>query len=968
VIFLSSVPEWVFKREASPIKTSVGEVLEKVQFGGAVLENIEYGFRDDTVNYNGTKHFVLKMPFLYFRDTLGYWQVVFFKPLPAGAQSLYIFVAVLAAFGLTYSINIYILRRRELYEKRVAEKQVLESKEWAELIYRVVPSAIFTVNLNKKITSWNDRAAELTGFAENEVMGEPCSILAIELCHSKCSLESCDLRVPSIGSATTLRRKDGSQIHISLNSAVIVDHVGQVAGGIGCFEDITEKLEFEAELIKAREQALLASHSKSEFLASMSHEIRTPMNAIMGMSELALREISEPRVRDNILAIKQAGGNLLAIINDILDFSRIESGKLEIVPAEYDLASLFGDACNIMRAKMDSSISFFAHIDSGLPSRLVGDETRVRQVLLNLLNNAAKYTKAGHVSFALTGRRDGGSLELEATVSDTGIGIKPEDMERLFGKFTRLDSAKNRSVEGTGLGLAITSNLCAMMGGEIGVESEYGTGSTFTARLPQGVARDAPLARLDSPGDCRALVYEARPAHLASIEAALRSLGVPYASVSAPQEFRDGLSGGGFRFALAPRRLFESAGPDVLTLSPATEVFVLLEFGEPPPPGAAGTMPLPVSSISIANAFGHRPALGGKPEAKFEHFTAPGARVLVVDDIPTNLAVMEGLLAPYQLRADTCTSGEESVRLAQAASYDIIFMDQMMPGMDGVEAMERIRGLGGGNASAPIIALTANAVYGVREALLERGFSDYISKPVDLKRLHAALAAWLPKGKQSSSAAPAPPPEGAPFDVEGGDTSAGGRNVGGKADNYLKALKAYSRDASDRLSSLPAALASGDLRAFGIGAHALKSASANIGAKALSEMAGALEAACARGDAAFVEARAGEFLDSLRRASSAISSALGSGAAPGAAIDHAALRGRLLALREAMLAYDVSAADALVQELGETQASGLVEEISQSILVSDFDDAAKKIDDYLAQNTKGIDKPQLPETTFPNAN
>jgi signal transduction histidine kinase/HPt (histidine-containing phosphotransfer) domain-containing protein/ActR/RegA family two-component response regulator len=698
-----------------------------------------------------------------------------------------------------------------------------------------------------------------------------------------------------------------------------------------------------------------ASRAKSEFLANVSHEIRTPMNAIIGMSELALREPLEPRVRDNVLAIKQAGSNLLGIINDILDFSRIESGKLEIVPAEYELASLFCDACNIMRAKMGDGLSFFAHIDGSLPCRLRGDETRVRQVALNVLNNAAKYTKEGHVSFEVTGRSSGGGFELVMSVSDTGIGIRREDMGRLFGKFTRLDGEKNRAVEGTGLGLAITSNLCEMMGGEICVDSEYGKGSTFTVRLPQGVADDAPLARLDAPGDCATLVFELRPRYLESIESTLRGLGAPFSAAPTLSAFKEGLAGGGYRFAILPKHLYDEA-PGVLAAASVggAEVFVLLEFSETVPAKGVGTLSMPVSCISVANAFNHAGA-GPDGPGGFEYFTAPGARALVVDDIPTNLRVLEGLLAPYGMLVDTCASGEEAIELARGGGYDVVFMDQMMPGMDGIEAAGHIRAMGGQAGSVPIIALTANAVRGAKEMLLSSGFSDFVSKPIDLSRLHAVLVAWLPKGKQVAAGAhapaPAEPPPAQPALEAGGvDAAAGLRSLGGSMDAYRGALRAYLEDAGEKLAQLPAALAAGDLRSYGIGVHGLKSASASIGARALSKAAAELEAAAGRGDAAFLSERSGAFMADLARACEAVSAFVGAEPPPPAqgGPEPRDLRSELTALRGALGSYDVGGADALLRGLAGTAAAGLADRVSRHVLVSDFDAAAAEVEDYMA--------------------
>jgi CheY-like chemotaxis protein len=384
--------------------------------------------------------------------------------------------------------------------------------------------------------------------------------------------------------------------------------------------------------------ALEASRTKSDFLAKMSHEIRTPMNAVIGFSDMLLQRELPGDIRKEVWNIKQAGSRLISIINDILDFSKIEAGKMDIADSEYMFASLIRDVENIIKFKnADGSIEFITDIDPTLPNKLRGDMIRVRQVLLNLLSNALKYTREGSVTFTVFGvKREEDRILLSFEVADTGVGIRQEDMENLFDSFNQIDASKNPGIEGTGLGLTISQNLCHLMGGEITVRSVYGEGSVFTALIPQGIVDGQPFRQQDE-----------------ETEAVLQG---------------------------TKKRIIE--------------------------------------------------------------FTAPKARVLAVDDSAVNLTVLKGLLRPYGMQIDFCLSGEKSVDLVRRRSYDLIFMDHMMPGMDGVEAVAAIRREEGGGA-VPIIALTANAISGMREMFLENGFNDYLSKPIDMAKLDKLVAIWI---------------------------------------------------------------------------------------------------------------------------------------------------------------------------------------------------------------------------------
>ena len=527
----------------------------------------------------------------------------------------------------------------------------------------------------------------------------------------------------------------GKPCHYSISFSPMMAE-DTVDGAIILFHDMTE-------LLSAMEEAKQASRAKSTFLANMSHEIRTPLNAVIGFSDILLSADLPKASLDKVHGIRQAGSNLLAIIGDILDISKIESGKMEITEAPYYLASLISDMANITRMRVRGKpIIFTIYVDSRLPGKLLGDELHIRQVLTNLLSNAAKYTSEGHISLRVEGLSDGRTADLRFTVSDTGTGIKEEDLERIFGAFAQTNKTAHRNVEGTGLGLTIARNLAHLMGGGLTVTSVFGQGSSFAFTVTQtatSLRRFAEIAQKQ-----RVLVYEPRAVCADALADTLASLDMPFVICPDAAGLLQAAQGGDFELVFASDCLPDEALSRLSRALPEASVILMADYGGEHERGGYRCVSRPVHALTVANALSDAPFPDGVAPTAGALPSLPEARVLLVDDIEINLLVGEGLLSAYGMQIDTCLSGREAVELIKKHDYDVIFLDHMMPGMDGVETTAAIRALPGEKyAALPIVALTANAMSGMREMMIEQGMNDYLAKPIELHKLDEIVRRWI---------------------------------------------------------------------------------------------------------------------------------------------------------------------------------------------------------------------------------
>ena len=532
--------------------------------------------------------------------------------------------------------------------------------------------------------------------------------------------------------------------------------------------DYIQRLQEEQQLKEDLRVAQRASEAKSNFLSNVSHEIRTPINAVLGMDEMILRESKDPRIRKYATDIKNSGRTLVSLINDLLDFSRIEAGKLEILPVEYEMSSTLNDLVNMITIKADEkNLDFKVDVDERIPHLLIGDEIRVKQCIINILNNAVKYTESGSVTMRVGfEKEDEKHILLCVSVADTGIGMKEDDMKRLFTPFERIEENRNRTIEGAGLGMSIVKNLLDMMGSELEVESVYGQGSTFAFSIRQEVVSWEPM------GD----------------------------------------------FAEMYQRSIESAKDYETT------------------------------------------------------FQAPEAEVLVVDDTKMNLTVIQGLLEPTRVRISTAMSGHEAIDLVKKHHYDLIFLDQRMPGLDGIETLAAMKELPlPGIQGTPVVALTANAISGARERFIRAGFDDYLTKPIDSKKLESTMSSLLPQekmirpgeegflamemimsgdvGSLDAAAAAGQEADLTPEDeflrkfaeIEEIDYKAAVSNC--LKEKILKeAVLDFTSAAKTGPDEIQRYLDAMDLRNYTVKVHALKSSARLIGAGAISEQAAVLEA------------------------------------------------------------------------------------------------------------------------------
>ena len=607
------------------------------------------------------------------------------------------------------------------------------------------------------------------------------------------------------------------------------------------------------QVLQANKEIERAAQMKSDFLANMSHEIRTPMNAVIGMAQMALREELSPNARTYINQIISSGKTLLTIINDVLDFSKIESGKMDIEEAEYEPMSVINDVSNmIMTRVMDKDVELILDIAPDLPRKLYGDSNRIKQIMINIANNAVKFTKKGQVvlkvGFECIEEEE---ILLLISVSDTGIGIKKEDMERLFESFQQVDSKRNRNIEGTGLGLAICKKLLELMNGKIWVESEYGKGSTFSVCIPQKVLDTRPSVIIRDNEMILATGLIKNVFVKQQMEKDMKKLRIHYQALDT-EEYLDKAAGAQFLFV--EKALYTEKVRHFIEIHPDLDAVMLIDFSDSVRSDYGNLIVIkkPLYVLNLAGIFNHEDISVNADisESAFD-FTAPEAQILIVDDNPVNLTVTEGLLKPLEMKIDTAAGGEEAVEMISKKKYDLIFMDHMMPELDGVETTHIIRRFHKAYDSVPIIALTANAVDGVKEMFLNEGMNDFVAKPIEMSRILAKLQKWLPQEKIYKVRNKMAQEETTKMKMEGLNTGWALQFLGSEK-LYWSVLKDYYHMIDKKADLIKTLEEKEEWKRYTIEVHALKSISKQIGAEELSKLAAEMEQAGNRGDAGVI--------------------------------------------------------------------------------------------------------------------
>lgn len=735
--------------------------------------------------------------------------------------------------------------------------------------------AIIGKDVAGTITSWNQGAERVYGYSEEEAVGQTIKLL---LPADSDAEEPEILHAMQTGQRleqfeTERRRKDQSVVPVSLTVSPIADANGRIIGSSTVERDITESKRQKEELRQAKEDAEEASRTRAEFLANVSHELRTPMNAIIGMTQLALGEQLTDDIRDYVQTANESAHSLLTLLNDILDFSKLESGKFTVEKEPFDLRETIDETVKTLSGRaFEKGLELICHIPPSIPEVVVGDATRLRQVLTNLIGNAIKFTDSGEVVVSVVDRSLGPAGRcLQFTVRDTGIGISADDQRRILEPFTQVDASSTRRYGGTGLGLAICTELLQLMGSRLSVESVVGQGSRFsfdvslehqagsraTHPFANSVERlsDIPVLIVDDNAtNCRVLAetlaaWKMRPQTAADASQALemadaaRDAGTPF-----PLIIVDALMPETDGYALSRRMAKQiPEAPQIILMVASSD---RSEFKQREPSAGISVYlqkPIAQSELLVAVMTAMDVQLGSANDVQQSPATTLAATrsVLLVEDTPANQKLVTSVLEKRGHQVTIAHNGREAVELFGRRAYDLVLMDIQMPIMDGFQATAAIREHEKAlDQTTPIVAMTAHAMRGDRERCIEAGMDAYIPKPIDVQQLIELVETVSVKPKVTEPDPSVPGSSASQvFDVE--STM---RRLAGDKELFREFVDYFHEDSPKLLTALRGSLTIDDAAAVQRAAHSLKGLAANFGAQRCAEAALQLEEAGAAGD------------------------------------------------------------------------------------------------------------------------
>lgn len=781
----------------------------------------------------------------------------------------------------------FIALRIDITSRKAANAEVDRLNVLLRSVLRAASEvAIIATGVDGRITLFNAGAERLLGYAEDEVLATPAARFHLRDEVNARAAELSALHADRIEGTRALVhisevegaekrdwtyvRKDGRHLPVTLAMTTIRNDVGTIVGYLGMATDITERKEFEASLIEAKRHAEQASQAKGQFLANMSHEIRTPLNAVLGMLQLTGMTPLNSRQRDYVNKAQGAAKLLLGLLNDILDFSKMEAGKLQLDPHPFELEGLMRDlAVMLSGSRNDSDVEVVFEMDPRLPAAVVGDRMRLQQILINLAGNAQKFTEHGQVVISLVQQASSqGQVTLRVAVTDTGIGIRPEQLARIFEGFTQAEASTTRRFGGTGLGLVICKRLVTLMGGELTVHSDFGKGSSFSFDLTLPVAAAAPVgcSATDLLPGLRILVVDDNPlvgeifvrtlelndwevdcesSGHAGVDRARRAFeqGRPYDVILMDWRM-PGLDGLGAASLITQQMKKDDCPLIIMVTAFGRETLSdVAQQGEPP---FVDFLSKPVTPQQLVDSV--RAALavkcGQAKPAAFEPVSArrlAGLRLLLVEDNALNRQIAFELLREEGAELALAEGGLQGVAMAleEGANFDVIIMDVQMPDIDGLEAARRIRAHVRGQ-SLPILAMTANASVSDRMDCLAAGMNDHVGKPIDMDEVVPRLLSLA--GRRPVVVLPAPADLPSTSSVDDVDALVVlMKRFGQKTDIYRKALNGYKPEGDRLLDELAWQVNAAELAGAGATMHALKGLAATVGARKLAAVASDLE-------------------------------------------------------------------------------------------------------------------------------